>query len=185
MGTMHLPTTQGAPSTGHCGMRQQQVAAMAFCSLVIMMLSLSYEWRDGYGSDSRCKSETARGRINCRRGFSHATERCQACQAPLHTAFTERLAWYLRWIGRESVRGQQHERQRVGSEAVTTSAGVCIDACIHSYLATRRAMCQETETERMRFHRQTPRSFSAHFSIEGCLTSPAHRWYGDLNRSLL
>ena len=87
-------------------------------------------------------------------------------QAPLHTAFTGRLAWYLRWIGRESVRGQQHERQRVSSEAGTSGAGMCIDACIHSYLATRRAMCQETETERMRFHRQAPRSFPAHFSID-------------------
>jgi len=32
---------------------------MAFCGLVIMMRSLSYELCDGYGSDSRCESEIA------------------------------------------------------------------------------------------------------------------------------
>ena len=78
---------------------------------------------------------------------------------PKNEALTERLARYLRWIVREGVRGQQRERHRVGSEVGISGAGMCIEACIDSYLATRRAMCQETETERMRFHRQNPRSF--------------------------
>ena len=182
---MHLPTTQGAPFKQNCGLRQQQIAVVAFRGLVIMMRSLSYE-------SAGCIRLRLAMQIGDRREGSIVVEESHTqpnvvrpAQAPLHTDLTERVAWHLRWIGRESVRGQQHERQRVGSEAVTKSAGVCVDGCIHSYLATRRAMCQETETERMRFHRQTPRSFSAHFSIEGCLTSPAHRWYCDLNRSLL
>jgi len=152
---MHLPTTQGAPFKGNCGLRQQQIAVVAFRGLVIMMRSLSYE------SAGWIRLRLAM-QIGDRREGSIVVEESHTqpnvvrpAQAPLHTDLTERLAWHLRWIGRESVRGQQHERQRVGSEAVTKSAGVCIDACIHSYLATRRAMCQETETERMRFHRQT------------------------------
>ena len=75
---------------------------------------------------------------------------------PQNAVLTERMARYPGWIVREGVQCQQHERRRVGSEAGISGTGRCIDACIDSYLATKWTLCQETETERMRFHPQNP-----------------------------